>query len=105
MPPPEALRPLRALEVLEHAGTPDARQLLETLAKGADGARLTREAHAAVQPPHPSTLAAKVALFPTAINNQESGPSGVLFARTPHWALPASLADRLYPRCIGKKMA
>ena len=39
----------RYLEVLEHAGTTEARQLLETLAKGTVGARLTREAQAALQ--------------------------------------------------------
>jgi hypothetical protein len=49
MPPPELLRALRAVEALEHAGTPEARQLLKTLARGADGARLTREAQAALR--------------------------------------------------------
>jgi Tol biopolymer transport system component len=47
--PPEVLRSWRALEALEHAGTAEARRLLETLAKGADGARLTREAQAALR--------------------------------------------------------
>jgi hypothetical protein len=45
----EELPLLRALEVLEHAGTPAARQLLQTLAKGAPAARLTSEARAALQ--------------------------------------------------------
>jgi hypothetical protein len=37
------LSDLQAVEVLEHIGTPDARQLLMTLAGGALQARLTRE--------------------------------------------------------------
>jgi len=39
---------LRALEVLEQVGTPEARQVLTTLATGAPHARLTREAKAAL---------------------------------------------------------
>ncbi len=45
---PDELRHLRAIEILEHAGTDDAKQLLETLAAGASDARLTRAARAAV---------------------------------------------------------
>ena len=41
---PEALRLLRSVEILEHIGTPDAQDVLKTLAKGAPGARCTREA-------------------------------------------------------------
>jgi hypothetical protein len=43
-PGAEVLRELRALEVLEAVGTPEARQVVEGLANGTAGARLTREA-------------------------------------------------------------
>jgi WD40 repeat protein len=46
---PEKLRQLRALEVLEQIGTPEARQLLAKLANGTHEARLTRDAKAALQ--------------------------------------------------------
>lgn len=45
----EPLRGLRAVEVLEHIGTPEASKVLETLASGAEGARLTRDAKAALE--------------------------------------------------------
>ncbi len=48
-PTPERLRTLRAVMVLEQIGTPEAKQLLETLSKGAEGALLTEEARAARQ--------------------------------------------------------
>ncbi|OAI53139.1 hypothetical protein AYO44_16275 [Planctomycetaceae bacterium SCGC AG-212-F19] len=44
----DQLRALRAVEVLERLGTPDARQVLQVLAQGAAGARQTREAQAAL---------------------------------------------------------
>jgi hypothetical protein len=43
----ERLRALRAIQVLEYAATPEAREHLRTLAKGVPGVRLTREATAA----------------------------------------------------------
>ncbi|MGH7224443.1 MAG: WD40 repeat domain-containing protein, partial [Gemmataceae bacterium] len=43
------LRKLRAIEVLEHIGSDEARQLLRTLAKGVPEARLTQEAKAALK--------------------------------------------------------
>jgi WD40 repeat protein len=45
---PEQARALRCVEVLEHIGSADARRLLDELGKGAPGARLTREAKAAL---------------------------------------------------------
>jgi hypothetical protein len=44
---PEALRGLRAVELLQRIGTADARRLLAELATGAAAARLTVEARAA----------------------------------------------------------
>jgi hypothetical protein len=53
----EQLRLIRAVEALEWIGTPEARQVLRTLAQGAPGALPTREAEAALNrlagPPAP----------------------------------------------------
>jgi RNA polymerase sigma factor (sigma-70 family) len=48
-PPPDRLRALRAVEVLERIGTADAKQLLQTLANGVPDASLTREAKDSLQ--------------------------------------------------------
>jgi hypothetical protein len=48
LPSAEQLQALRAVEVLEMTGTPEARRLLEALAKGAPETRLTQEAMASL---------------------------------------------------------
>ncbi len=45
----ETLRAVRAVEVLESIATPEARALLESLARGDPAARLTREARSAIE--------------------------------------------------------
>ncbi len=47
-PSPERLRQLRTIEILEHLGTPEARTFLEKLSTGAEGARMTQDAKAAL---------------------------------------------------------
>ena len=47
--PPETMRTIRAIMVLERIGSPEAQGVLETLARGAPGARETEEAKASVQ--------------------------------------------------------
>jgi WD40 repeat protein len=42
--PADVLHAIRAVEVLERIGTPEAKQVVESLAKGAPGARLTQNA-------------------------------------------------------------
>src|SRR5262249_8888625 len=45
----DQLRELRAIEILEYIATPDARQVLQALAKGATEARLTQDAKASLE--------------------------------------------------------
>jgi hypothetical protein len=49
VPAGEALRGLRAVQTLEYIATPEAKQQLESLAKGAPEARLTQEAKASLE--------------------------------------------------------
>ena len=46
---PDRLREVRAIEVMEQIGSPEARELLQVLAKGAPGAGLTEEAKASLE--------------------------------------------------------
>jgi WD40 repeat protein len=55
----EELRSLRAIQLLEEIGSPEARQLLQVLAKGWSEARQTREAKAALKRLHREARAAK----------------------------------------------
>jgi hypothetical protein len=48
VPPPEAMRSLRAVAILERIGSGEAKALLQTLADGSPGAELTIEAKAAL---------------------------------------------------------
>ena len=48
-PSPEMMRPVRAMEILERLDTAEARQLLESLAKGNPSARQTVEAAAVLR--------------------------------------------------------
>jgi hypothetical protein len=48
LPTGASLQALRAVRVLEHTATPEARQLLRELTTGAEGAWLTRDAKAAL---------------------------------------------------------
>jgi WD40 repeat protein len=48
-PHPESLRMIRAIEALERTATPEARQVLETLAKGPGEPRITEEAKASLE--------------------------------------------------------
>jgi NifU-like protein involved in Fe-S cluster formation len=48
-PSGESLRGVRALEVLEQIGTPEARAALKSLTADAAGDYLTQEAHAALE--------------------------------------------------------
>ena len=56
---PESLQLIRAVAVLEYIGSPEAKQLLEKLATGAEGARLTKEAKASLHRLNKRAVAAK----------------------------------------------
>jgi hypothetical protein len=58
---PDQLRGIRAVEVLERIATPEARSVLEALAKGLPEARLTEEAKAALKRLSPALLAKPLA--------------------------------------------
>jgi WD40 repeat protein len=56
VPAGDKLRHLRAVEVLEHMGSPEGLQVLQGLAKGAPEARLTKEAKASLQRLNPRVV-------------------------------------------------
>jgi hypothetical protein len=58
-PSAESLRNLRAVAVLEHIASAEARKLLDTLATGAPEARLTQEAKASLARLRSGRVAAK----------------------------------------------
>ena len=49
VPPPKVLRALRAVELLEHIASPEARQVLQTVSEGAPEARQTQDAMASLR--------------------------------------------------------
>lgn len=49
IPSPEELRYIRAVQVLELIGAPEAKELLKSLANGTEGARKTMEAKASLE--------------------------------------------------------
>jgi outer membrane protein assembly factor BamB len=48
-PSAQQLQPVRAVEVLEHIGTPEAKEIVDRLAQGAPGLRLTEEAKSSLE--------------------------------------------------------
>ena len=74
-PSGNSLQALRAVELLEHIGSREARQVLERLAKGAPEARLTREAKASLERLALRPLGTQKEL--TALRQQRSVPSAV----------------------------
>jgi hypothetical protein len=46
---PTLLQAIRAIEVLEHIGTPNAKEILQTVTTGVPEARLTQEAKASLE--------------------------------------------------------
>jgi len=50
--PPPTIQGLRVIEVMEQIGNPEAKQVLERLAQGPDGFRVTSEAKASMQRLH-----------------------------------------------------
>jgi len=53
---PDRLRELRAVEVLEHIGTPEAKAVVETITRGASESRLTQDAKATLERMRRKTL-------------------------------------------------
>jgi hypothetical protein len=47
--PPEVLRSLRGVEMLERLGNDESRQVLQTISEGAPEARLTQDAKASLK--------------------------------------------------------
>lgn len=97
---PERARDLKAVRILEEIGTPEARQVLEKLSKGAAGVSLTLESQAALE----RLAAAKAALRPPAPDELWSNLEGDDTARAYRAMNSLSAAPKQGVALLGEKL-